>query len=207
MNPDAIKFDLPRTWDLDEARITPLLQNRRSLRKYSPDPISIKELSFMLWCSQGITAKSGKYLFRTSPSGGALYPIETYVSIHNVDGLQTGLYHFDPEMFQLEQLTEHSQGIKIAHGCLNQKFIESSAVAFLWTAVFHRNMNKYGDRGLRYILLDAGDICQNLLLAAEAVRCGGCPVGAFFDDELNTILDIDGQNESILYLASIGKKI
>lgn len=204
--PEAAKLILPRKWDLDEARIIPLLQNRRSLRKYSPHPATIHELAFMLWASQGITAQAGKYLFRTSPSGGALYPIETYLSVHFVDGVESGLYHFDPELFQLERLTEQSMCDDIAQACLNQKFVGASAVTFIWSAVFHRNMNKYGDRGLRYILLDAGHICQNVLMAAESVGCGGCPVAAFFDDELNSILDIDGQQESVLYLASIGKK-
>lgn len=160
----------------------------------------------MLWASQGITAQAGKYLFRTAPSGGALYPIETYLSIHRVEGIDPGLYHFDPELFMLERLTKLSVGEQVAAACLNQKFIASSAVTFIWTSIFHRNLNKYKDRGLRYILLDAGHICQNLLLGAEAVGCGGCPVAAFFDDELNSILDIDTEREAALYLASVGKK-
>ena len=204
--PQADKVELPRKWDLDESRIIPLLQNRRSLRKYSSDPVSTSELGFMLWASQGITALAGKYLFRTAPSGGALYPIETYLSIHRVEGIDPGLYHFDPELFMLERLTKLSVGEQVAAACLNQKFIASSAVTFIWTSIFHRNLNKYRDRGLRYILLDAGHICQNLLLGAEAVGCGGCPVAAFFDDELNSILDIDTEREAALYLASVGKR-
>jgi len=204
--PQADKVELPRKWDLDESRIIPLLQNRRSLRKYSSDPVSTSELGFMLWASQGITAQAGKYLFRTAPSGGALYPIETYLSIHRVEGIDPGLYHFDPELFMLERLTKLSVGEQVAAACLNQKFIASSAVTFIWTSIFHRNLNKYRDRGLRYILLDAGHICQNLLLGAEAVGCGGCPVAAFFDDELNSILDIDTEREAALYLASVGKR-
>lgn len=204
--PQADKVELPRKWDLEESRIIPLLQNRRSLRKYSSEPVSISELSFMLWASQGITAQAGKYLFRTAPSGGALYPIETYLSIHRIEGIEPGLYHFDPELFMLERLTNLSVGEQVASACLNQRFISSSAVTFIWTSIFHRNLNKYRDRGLRYILLDAGHICQNLLIGAEAVGCGGCPVAAFFDDELNSILDIDTERETALYLASVGKR-
>ncbi len=204
--PQADKIELPRKWDLEEARIIPLLQNRRSLRKYSDESLSVSELSFMLWASQGITAQAGKYLFRTAPSGGALYPIETYLSIHRVEGIDPGLYHFDPELFMLERLTKLSVGEQVASACLNQRFIASSAVTFIWTSIFHRNLNKYRDRGLRYILLDAGHICQNLLIGAEAVGCGGCPIAAFFDDELNSILDIDTEREAALYLASVGKK-
>ena len=76
--PDTEKIPLPRDWELREARITPLLQSRRSLRRYLLEPITLEELAFMLWCSQGITAKAGNYSFRTAPSGGALYPVETY---------------------------------------------------------------------------------------------------------------------------------
>ena len=199
-------ISLPRKWDLSEARITPLLQNRRSLRAYSSEKITLGELAFMLWGSQGITAQAGKYLFRTSPSGGALYPIETYLSVHRVEDVEPGLYHFDPELFQLERLTDHSIGDQLVTGCLNQKFVAASSITFVWSAVFHRNLNKYGNRGMRYILLDAGHICQNVLMAAEAVGCGGCPVAAFFDGELNTLLDLDGEQESVLYLASVGKK-
>ena len=205
--PHADKIPLPRSWTLAEERITPLLQYRRSLRKYSPEPISLEHLAFMLWSSQGITGQAGKYLFRTAPSGGALYPVETYISAHSISGLNAGLYHFDAEHFALDRLTEQDAAEAVAQGCLDQKFMAQAAVVFLWTGVFRRAMSKYGDRGMRYILLDAGHICQNLLLAAEAVGCGGCPIGAFYDSELNQLLQIDGEEESLLYAAAVGKKI
>jgi SagB-type dehydrogenase family enzyme len=205
--PHADKIPLPRSWPLAEERITPLLQNRRSQRKYSPEPISLEHLAFLLWASQGITGQAGKYLFRTAPSGGALYPIETYISIHSIEGLAAGLYHFDVEHFTLDRLTKQDEAEAVAQACLGQKFMAQAAVVFLWTGVFRRTMSKYGDRGMRYILLDAGHVCQNLLLAAEAVGCGGCPAGAFYDSELNQLLQIDEAEESILYAAAVGRKI
>jgi len=205
--PDSKRIELPRNWNLKEARITPLLQSRRSLRKYSTEPVSFEELAFMLWASQGITAKSGSYTFRTAPSGGALYPIETYLSIKNVTDLESGLYHFDVENFALNILSETECAEAVATACLNQKFMAQSAVTFLWTAVFRRCMSKYGNRGVRYLLLDAGHICQNLLLAAEATENGGCPVAAFYDDEVNELLGVNPAEESILYAAAIGKRI
>jgi SagB-type dehydrogenase family enzyme len=135
------------------------------------------------------------------------YPVETYISVHSIEGLDAGLYHFDAEHFTLDRLTEQDQAEAVAQACLDQKFIAQAPVIFLWTAVFRRAMSKYGDRGMRYILLDAGHICQNLLLAAEAVGCGGCPIGAFYDSELNQLLQIDGEEESILYATSVGRKI
>jgi SagB-type dehydrogenase family enzyme len=205
--PDAKKVALPRKWDLEEARIIPLLQDRRSLREYLMEPIKLEELAFMLWASQGITAKSENYTFRTSPSGGALYPVETYLSINFVKGLDPGLYHFDVENFSLDILSDTDSAEAVAAACLNQKFMAQSAVTFLWTAVIRRCMSKYGNRGMRYILLDAGHICQNLLMAAEATGNGGCPVAAFYDDEVNELLGIDPTEESILYAAAVGKKV
>ena len=204
--PDAEKVALPRQWQLTEEKITPLLQNRRSLRHYAPEPIALQELAFMLWASQGITAVSGNYSFRTAPSGGALYPVETYISANSVEDLAPGLYHFDVESFSLDRLTCVDSAEAVAAACLNQQFMAGSAVTFLWSAVFRRCMNKYGNRGMRYILLDAGHICQNILLAAEATGSGGCPIAAFFDDEVNDLLGLDPANESILYAASVGKR-
>lgn len=205
--PHADKIPLPRSWALAEEHLIPLLQNRRSLRKYSPEPISLEHLAFMLWASQGSTGQAGKYLFRTAPSGGALYPVETYISVHSIKGLAAGLYHFDAEHFALDRLTEQDEAEAVALACLDQRFMAQAPVTFLWTGIFRRAMSKYGDRGMRYILLDAGHICQNLLLAAEAIGCGGCPIGAFYDSELNQLLQIDGEEESILYGASVGGKV
>lgn len=205
--PDAVKIELPRTWKLKEARITPLLQNRRSLRKYEQKPATLEELAFMLWASQGITAKSGSYSFRTSPSGGALYPIETYFSANHVEGLKPGLYHFDVENFSLDRLSDKDSAESIASACLDQKFMARSAVIFLWSAVIRRCMSKYGNRGMRYIFLDAGHVCQNLLIAAEATGNGGCPVAAFYDEEVNDLLNLDPAEETMLYAAAVGKKV
>jgi len=205
--PHAEKFPLPRSWSLDEERLPPLLQNRRSLRKYRAEPLSLEQLAFMLWASQGITGQADSYLFRTTPSAGALYPVETYISVHSIEGLDAGLYHFDVEHFSLDRLTTNDQAEAVASACLDQKFMARAAVVFLWTGVFRRAMSKYGDRGMRYILLDAGHICQTVMIAAEAVGCGGCPIGAFFDSELNHLLQIDGEEESILYAASVGGKL
>jgi SagB-type dehydrogenase family enzyme len=205
--PQSQKIALPRKWDLEEERLIPLLQNRRSLRKYGAEPLSLEHLAFLLWAAQGITAQSGRYLFRTTPSAGALYPIETYLHAHSVQGLHPGLYHFDVEHFALDRLTDQDQAEAVAHACLDQGFMAQAPVIFLWTGVFRRAMHKYGDRGMRYILLDAGHVCQNMLTAAEAVGCGGCPVAALYDGEVNQLLRIDEEEESILYAAAVGRRI
>ena len=204
--PEAATIPLPTVWRLTEARIQPLLQQRRSIRKFSDQPLPLADLAFMLWAAQGVTGKAGDYLFRTAPSAGALYPVETYCAIERVEGVPPGLYHFQVEHFQLELVREGSCGDDIAMACLNQQFMRRAAVNFIWTAMLRRNFQKYGNRGLRYILLDAGHICGNLLLAASAIGGGGCPVAAFFDEEVDEIVGIDGEEETALYLASVGFK-
>lgn len=205
--PDVPKIELPRSWKLSEARITPLLQNRRSLRKYMAEPLKLEELAFILWASQGITAKSDSHSFRTAPSGGALYPVETYLSANLVEDLAPGLYHFDPRNFCLDQLSNKDSAKDVAACCLDQKFMANSAVSFIWSGVLRRTLSKYGNRGMRYVLLDAGHICQNLLVAAEATGCGACPVAAFYDEEINNLLGLDATEETAIYAAAIGKKV
>jgi SagB-type dehydrogenase family enzyme len=95
-------------------------------------------------------------------------------------------------------------GKDVARAALNQEFIAKGTVTFIWSAVFRRNMSKYGNRGVRYILMDVAHICQNLLLGAEHLGLAACPVAAFYDDELNALLQVDGQEESVLYLAVVG---
>lgn len=205
--PQAGKVTLPRTsWNLSESRLLHLLQQRRSLRRFADESMTVNELAFMLWSIQGITAKAGSHLLRTSPSAGALYPIETYLSIHRLEGLNSGLYHFDVRYFQLSLLREGNTSAELAAACLDQGFMADAAFCLVWTAVPRRCLSKYGDRGARYLLLDAAHICQNALLAAEALDCGGCPVAAFFDDEVSSLLDIDGVEEIPLYAAAIGRK-
>ena len=205
--PGTVKVSLPKTrWSLSEARIIPLLQKRRSLRAYSDEAITIDHLAFLLWASQGLTAQAGKHYLRTAPSAGALYPIETYLSVQNVATVSPGLYHLDPLLFQLELLKDKDIKVDICRAFLDQAFMKSAGVNIIWTAITRRSIAKYGDRGGRYVFLDAAHICQNVLLAAEAIDCASCPVAAFYDEEVNRLLDIDGVEETALYGVSIGKK-
>ncbi len=140
-----------------------------------------------------------------APSAGALYPIETYVVVQQVDDLEPGIYHFNVSDFELDLLQTGDHSDEIVPAFLNQHFLGAAPLVFVWTAVYRRNMAKYGDRGLRYIFLDAGHICQNLLLAAAATGYGACPVAAFFDSDLNSLLEVDGEEETSIYAASVGE--
>ncbi|MBF0235941.1 MAG: SagB/ThcOx family dehydrogenase [Desulfamplus sp.] len=202
--PHAEKIDLPRDFARPEADLWQLLQNRRSERQFSGTPLTLNDLALLLWATQGVTAQAGPFLLRTAPSAGALYPLETYLALERVADLAAGLFHFNVKTFQLERLTDKPAEKLVAHASLDQTFIGKAAVTFIWSAILRRNMAKYGHRGMRYICLDAGHICQNLLLAAAALGRNACPVAAFYDDELNDLLELDGQEESVMYLAPVG---
>jgi SagB-type dehydrogenase family enzyme len=201
----AEKIELPTDWKIDKP-LHEALQNRRSCRRYAARPLTLEELAKLLWASQGINGRAGSYFFRTAPSAGALYPVETYLSIQNVASLVPGFYHFQPALFCLEKLQEGFAGKEVAEAALGQSFMAKAGVVFIWSAILRRNFSKYGHRGLRYVMMDAGHICQNLLLAAEGLTLGACPVAAFYDDRLNLLLGLDGEEESVIYLAAVGAK-
>jgi SagB-type dehydrogenase family enzyme len=141
---------------------------------------------------------------RTAPSAGALYPIETYLAVDAVDGLKPGLYHLNVFGFHLERLNGQTRARDIARAALDQSFIADASVVFIWSAILRRTMSKYGHRGIRYIFMDAGHICQNLLLAAQAMDLSACPVAALYENELNSLLGLDGEEETVIYIAPVG---
>ena len=202
---DSEKIALPTDWDVDKG-LREILQHRRSHRRFGKSVLSAKDLSLLLWASQGISGRAGNYLLRTAPSAGALYPVETYLSVQNVETVDAGLFHFQPTEFCLEKMSAEFSGNKVAKAALGQSFLAKAGVVFIWSAIIRRNFSKYGHRGMRYIFMDAGHICQNLLLAAEVLGLGACPVAAFYDDEMNKLLGLDGAEESVIYLAAVGTK-
>lgn len=180
------------------------LRKRRSVRSFSLRPLSLEEVSFLLWASTGIQRKEQNYEFRTAPSAGALYPIETYLIVNQVRGLKKALYHYNIEEHALEELRIGDLGEEAAHAALEQRICVEASIVLIWTGIFERMKWKYAQRGYRYVYLDAGHIAQNLALAATSVGLGSCQIGAFFDDEINRILRVDGVYESVLYLSAVG---
>ena len=202
---EADKIKLPTDWEM-EKRLHETLQYRRSWRRYADRPLSMENLAMLLWAGQGISGRAGSFFFRTAPSAGALYPVETYLSVQNAESLSPGLYHFQPADFSLETMRKGAVGKQVAEAALGQSFMARAGVVFIWSAILRRNFSKYGHRGLRYVMMDAGHICQNLLLAAEGLELGACPVAAFYDDRLNRLLGLDGEEESVIYMAAVGAK-
>ncbi len=198
----------PKTVKVKQVALRKAIENRESTRSYSNEPLSLEELSFLLWCTQGVKdVMPSAATFRTVPSAGARHAFETYLLINNVEGLQPGLYRFLALEHKLAVIsTAEDITDQILEACMNQSFVLTGAVTFIWTAVTERMKWRYGERGYRYLHLDAGHVCQNLYLSAEAVGCGVCAIAAFFDDIINSALGIDGAAQFVIYLAALGKK-
>ena len=190
------------TYDLREA-----IEGRRSVRVYSPEALTLDELSWLLWTTQGVqTARPGATL-RTVPSAGARHAFETYVLVNRVEGLEQGLYWFMASEHKLRVIDlEPGLDDRVTAASLKQAIVKNSAATFIWVAVPYRMNWRYDERGYRYMHLDAGHVCQNLYLASEAVGCGACAIGAYDDDEVNALLGIDGSEQFVIYMATVGKK-
>ena len=202
--PDAPRVKLPDL-ALDDSGLFDALARRRSLRAYSPDALALGELGALLWAAAGITARQDGFAFRTAPSAGGLYPIEHYVVANDVEGLEQGLYHYDVLGRALERLYTVDLRLPIARAALDQRIAAEAQAVFVWTAVLERSRWKYGERFLRYVLLDAGHIAGNVALAATALGLGTCQIAAFFDEETAAILGVDPEQEPVIYMSTAGR--
>jgi len=187
------------------APIWDALQARRSVRRYADTDLSERELSQLLWAAQGITRAGRGVDFRTAPSAGALYPVETYLAVHAVDGIAAGIYHFAVEAHALEQLATGDFRLDVARAALDQEMAYRANVVFIWAAIFERSKWKYGQRAYRYAYLDAGHIAQNVALGAVALGLGSCQIAALYDGEVNDLLGLDGTGESTMYMTAVGR--
>ena len=184
------------------------IENRRSVRRYSEDPLTLGELSFLLWCTQGVKEALGDTAtLRTVPSAGARHALETYLLVNRVQGIRPGLYRFLAVKHKLVEVSlDPGMADKITEACLDQGFVKTSAVTFIWVAVPYRMTWRYGERGYRYLHIDVGHVCQNLYIAAEAVDSNVCAIGAFNDEAINDSIGIDGMEQFVIYIATLGRK-
>jgi len=180
------------------------IAQRRSIRDFKEEPLAKAHLSQLLWATQGITKEYMGYELRAAPSAGALYPVETYLVVNNVQEIEPGDYHYAVQDHELEQLKPGDFGQALARAALDQGMAAEACVVFAWTALFARSKWKYKQRAFRYVYLDAGHIAQNLALAAVSLGLGTCQIAALYDDEVNSLLGVNGVEESILYLSAIG---
>ena len=195
-----LKLVPPEDFSLGKTPLIDAIAQRRSKRKFLPEALTLEELSFLLWATQGPSGSS--YRLRTAPSAGARHPFETYLIINNVDGVKPGLYRY--------LVVEHALLLlgtapKITDACLGQAFCDDAAVVFVWTAIPYRTEWRYSIIAHKMIAIDAGHVCQNLYLACGAIQAGTCGIGAYDHKKIDALIGVDGAEEFTVYLAPVGK--
>jgi len=193
MNKEELILPLPQIES--DVSLEEALRKRRSIRSFSAKELSLDQISQILWAAQGITQESTGY--RTSPSAGALYPLEVFLLKSD------GLFHYIPDGHKIIKLSSDDLRPKLLVGVLFQKFITEAPLSIIITAVYERTTAKYGDRGVRYVHMEAGHCCQNILLQTTALGLGAVPVGAFDDTYIQNLLNIPADYMP-LYVIPIG---
>ena len=186
-------------------RFEEVIQRRRSVRDYSGAPMTLPELSRLLYYVGGINGERWGYRLRAAPSSGALFPIEVYAVVHQVDGLSPGVYHYGVKDHALAQLQVADLRGEVVRQGVMQEFLGQANLVLYFTVIFQRMRWKYHDRTYRYGLLEAGHLGQNVYLAATSMGLGACAIGAFADDRVNAMLGVDGKEEAAVYMLAVGK--
>lgn len=206
---DAPSIDLvaPADFTVGDISVREAIAQRKSRRRFTDTPLSLEELSFLLWATQGVHEiwREGLSSRRTVPSAGARHPFETYLLVHRVRSLKPGLYRYlalDHRLCQLAALPQDDLAKEAFYG---QMFAVKSAVTFVWTAVPYRTEWRYHIASAKIIAIDAGHVCQNLYLACGAIGAGTCAIGAYNQKALDAILGVDGVDEFAIYVAPVGK--
>jgi SagB-type dehydrogenase family enzyme len=208
---DVPKIDLPSGKDtlmkLSKMPVGEAIAFRESVRQYKPDPLTLEELSALLWATQGVRCLvSSESALRSVPSAGARHALETYLVVNRVETLPAGLYRYFPFEEKLAQLTlDDNIGRKAAAACFGQNFIAASAVTFFWTAIPARMEWRYDLAAHKVIAIDAGHVGQNLYLACQSIDAGCCAVAAYDQSACDQLLGVDGEEEFTIYLAPVGK--
>ncbi|MCX7880052.1 MAG: SagB/ThcOx family dehydrogenase [Ignavibacteria bacterium] len=179
------------------------LLERRSIRDYQDKPIKLSDLSQLLWAAQGITDQSSN--FRTAPSAGALYPLEIYVVIANVEGVATGVYKYNPYRHEIVKIKDGDIRAELSAEALWQTWIRKSSIIIIFTAVYERTTKKYGNRGIRYVHMEVGHSAQNVYLQAVSLGLGTAVIGAFNDAEVQKVVGME-KDEQPLYIMPVGVK-
>lgn len=196
---DVIKMPKPKL--VGSMSLEETIQKRRSIRRYAPDPLRLDQVSQLLWSAQGITDQSGK---RASPSAGAQYYLETYLIAGKVEGLPAGIYRYVPEGHRLIRIASGDLRSALAEACLGQRWVKEGPASIVFAAIGSKLKKRYGERGVRFVDMEAGHAGQNLYLQATALGLGTVAIGAFREDEVRGLLHIP-DNEIPIYLFPFGK--
>lgn len=193
-------IDLPEPQHNSRTAIEQALLERRSQRSYAEKHLTLEEISQLCWAAQGVTSPGG---FRTAPSAGALYPLEIFVAAADVEGLEPGIYRYQPENHRLVPEIRGKPTEALWQAGLHQSAIKQAPAVFVFTAVFERTIRKYRERGKRYTLMEAGHAAQNLCLQGVSLDLATVPIGAFDDSRVARTLGLD-ENTRPLYLLPVG---
>lgn len=206
----AVITELPDPYalkDIPAIRLSDAIRNRKSRRAYENKPLTLDELSFLLWATQSIRHVVDRgHAYRTVPSAGCRHALETYLCVLNIEGLQSGVYRYLPLKHRLLfEFTDDRLKEKIVEAAYNQPYPGKAAVTFVWTAIPYRMEWRYDLSAHKVIAIDAGHVCQNLYLACEAISAGTCAIGAYDQEAMDKLLRVDGVDEFTIYIAPVGK--
>jgi len=196
------KIKLPKPRQKGKITVEEALLSRRSVREYSNAPLTISDLSQLLWAAQGITGADG---YRTAPSAGALYPLETYVVAGRVEDLPSGIYKYDPRAHEVRTVAAGDKRSELSRAALDQDFIMEAPASLVFSAVYERTTWKYGERGKRYVHMEVGHAAQNVYLQCAALNLGTVVVGAFHDDGVRKLMQMPAKEEP-LYIMPVGRR-
>ncbi len=186
-----------------ETSLKEVLEERRSVREYKAEAISLREVSAVVWAAQGITEKERG--FRVAPSAGATYPLEVYLVAGDVEDLDSGVYRFLPERETIKKVLEGEKRDELSQAALGQRSIKEAPASIVITAVYERTTTRYGERGVRYVHMEAGHVGQNIYLQCESLGLGTVAIGAFDDKDVQKVLHLPSE-EVPLYIFPLGKK-
>lgn len=196
------RIKLPRPRHNGGLSVEQALLQRRSVRDFKSGSLTLAEVSQLLWAAQGTTDPGG---FRTAPSAGALYPLEIYIVVGQLEELGAGVYKYIPFDHQLVRIAEGDKRRELSTAALNQSWVKNNAALLVFSAVEYRTTQKYGRRGIRYVHIEVGHAAQNVFLQATALNLGAAVVGAFDDESVERIMAMPA-DEHPLYLMPIGRK-
>lgn len=194
-------------WQFPACTLVEAIERRESRRRFVETSLSLAELSFLLWSSQGVRKQLHEAaVLRTVPSAGCRHPFETYLVVLRVEGLSPGIYRYLPleHALVLERSPEDPAHL-ITAAARGQRFAGQAAVTFVWSAVPARTEWRYAEASAKVIALDAGHVCQNLYLACEAIGCGTCAIAAYDQDRADQLIGADGDDEFVIYMSPVGK--
>jgi SagB-type dehydrogenase family enzyme len=195
-------IELPEPEYKSNVSVEQALRERRSCRSFTGEPLTVQNVSQLLWAAQGVTNERG---YRTAPSGGALFPLEIYVVVGNVVGVKNGIYRYKPGEHSLVPILMGDKRQELCDATLGQTFIKNVPINIVFSAIYERITKKYGERGKRYTHMEAGHAAQNVYLQSVSLDLGTVVVGAFRDNDVKKVVPME-ENEHPLYIMPVGKK-